>query len=114
LRLQRADRYARLRIVLPRLRTVIPKPVFIHSKVLIDERFARIGSSNFNNRFRGRHTECDLAIEASSHQQRSAMRLLNHQAIRSEAEELCYYSPLDLPLRQEEKNGQERADDGIA
>jgi phospholipase D1/2 len=43
----------------------------IHSKVMvIDDRLLRIGSANLNNRSMGTDTECDLAIEAASADQR--------------------------------------------
>lgn len=39
--------------------------VYVHSKVIVvDNRFLRIGSSNFNNRSLGFDSECDVAIEA--------------------------------------------------
>ena len=48
--------------------------VLVHSKVVvIDDRLLRIGSSNLNNRSMGLDTECDLAIEATSEAQRSAI-----------------------------------------
>lgn len=37
--------------------------------VAIDERFLRVGSSNFNHRSEGFDTECDVAVEAASEEQ---------------------------------------------
>jgi phosphatidylserine/phosphatidylglycerophosphate/cardiolipin synthase-like enzyme len=74
-RLQRADRYGRLRVFHP----VVPAAdgegdVLIHSKVMIaDDQAVRIGSSNLNNRSMGLDTECDLAIEASDAATREAI-----------------------------------------
>ena len=66
-RLKAADRHGRFRAYY----AVVPKPdggeqpVGIHSKpMIVDDRFVRIGSSNFNNRSMGVDTECDLALEA--------------------------------------------------
>jgi phosphatidylserine/phosphatidylglycerophosphate/cardiolipin synthase-like enzyme/uncharacterized membrane protein YdjX (TVP38/TMEM64 family) len=43
----------------------------MHSKVMIvDDRFLRIGSANLNNRSMGTDTECDLAIEATTQDER--------------------------------------------
>ncbi|WP_164923968.1 phospholipase D-like domain-containing protein [Sinorhizobium fredii] len=75
-RLKQADRYGRLRVVFP----VVPaadgseQEVIIHSKVVaIDERFLRVGSSNFNHRSEGFDTECDVAVEAASEAQSAAI-----------------------------------------
>jgi phosphatidylserine/phosphatidylglycerophosphate/cardiolipin synthase-like enzyme len=65
-RMKRGDRFGRLRACYPVV--ALPDgdcPIFIHAKVLIvDDKFLRIGSSNFNRRSTGLDTECDLAIEA--------------------------------------------------
>ena len=46
----------------------------IHSKVMaVDDRFLRIGSANMNNRSMGADTECDLAIEARTDRERTAI-----------------------------------------
>jgi phospholipase D1/2 len=46
----------------------------IHSKVMtVDDRFLRIGSANMNNRSMGADTECDLAVEAQSDRERTAI-----------------------------------------
>ena len=61
-RLRDADRSGRLRVVCP----VLPgdAKLSVHSKVMIvDDRFARVGSANLSNRSMGLDTECDLAVE---------------------------------------------------
>ena len=46
----------------------------IQSKVMVvDDRFLRVGSANMNNRSMGADTECDLAIEARSDRERTAI-----------------------------------------
>jgi phospholipase D1/2 len=52
-------------------------PIYVHAKVLVvDDRLVRIGSSNVNNRSMGFDTECDVAFEASTPQERAfALRL---------------------------------------
>jgi phospholipase D1/2 len=46
----------------------------IHSKVMVvDDCFLRVGSANMNNRSMGADTECDLAIEAHSDRERTAI-----------------------------------------
>jgi phosphatidylserine/phosphatidylglycerophosphate/cardiolipin synthase-like enzyme len=62
-RLAEADRHDRFRAYFP----VTPKGarVIVHSKLsIIDDRLARVGSANLNNRSGGFDSECDLAIEA--------------------------------------------------
>jgi phospholipase D1/2 len=64
--LQEKDRFGRLRAYYP----VVPgsgvHPVYVHSKVMVvDNRLARVGSSNLNDRSMGVDTECDLAVEAT-------------------------------------------------
>ena len=81
-RLREADKYGRFRAYCPRTRD--GKTIIVHSKVaIIDDRLVRIGSANLNNRSAGFDTECDMVIEASTPQQRSAIndlraRLIGH------------------------------------
>jgi phosphatidylserine/phosphatidylglycerophosphate/cardiolipin synthase-like enzyme len=67
-KLKRADRFGRLRAVYPVVASPDgDRPIFIHAKLLIvDDKFLRVGSSNFNRRSTGIDTECDLAIEAEN------------------------------------------------
>lgn len=67
-RLRRLDRYGRLRVCYPKVPglpdQVEEYSVKVHSKVLIvDGKFAKVGSSNFSNRSMSVDTECDLSIE---------------------------------------------------
>jgi phospholipase D1/2 len=49
--------------------------IMIHSKTMIvDDVLLRVGSANLNNRSFGLDTECDLAFEATSPEQRRAIR----------------------------------------
>jgi phosphatidylserine/phosphatidylglycerophosphate/cardiolipin synthase-like enzyme len=56
----------------------------VHSKVMVvDDSLLRVGSANLNNRSIGLDTECDLAIEATTPDQRNMVervrdRLLGH------------------------------------
>jgi phosphatidylserine/phosphatidylglycerophosphate/cardiolipin synthase-like enzyme len=46
----------------------------VHSKaIVVDDRLARVGSSNLNNRSHGFDSECDLAVEARTEAQRRAV-----------------------------------------
>jgi phosphatidylserine/phosphatidylglycerophosphate/cardiolipin synthase-like enzyme len=83
-RLKAADRHGRFGAYY----AVVPKPdgsehpVGIHSKLMIvDDRFVRIGSSNFNNRSMGVDTECDLAIDADRAVDRAAIRSLRNRLL---------------------------------
>ncbi len=61
--LQRIDRHGRLRLYHPE--TAGGKPIYVHAKVLIvDDRYLRVGSSNFNNRSMRLDTECDVVVSA--------------------------------------------------
>lgn len=68
-RLLQADLHGRLEVLSP----VSGKDfINVHSKVMIvDDRFARIGSANLSNRSMGMDTECDAAIEAPPEDARS-------------------------------------------
>ncbi len=83
-RLRKCDRYNRLRVYYP----VIPNgaggecQVLIHSKlIIVDDVFLRIGSSNLNNRSMGLDSECDLAIEARTEEERRTIAGLRDQLI---------------------------------
>lgn len=83
-RLRKCDRYDRLRVYYP----VIPNgaggecQLLIHSKlIIVDDVFLRIGSSNLNNRSMGLDSECDLAIEATTEEERRTIVRLRDQLI---------------------------------
>jgi phosphatidylserine/phosphatidylglycerophosphate/cardiolipin synthase-like enzyme/uncharacterized membrane protein YdjX (TVP38/TMEM64 family) len=62
--LQQADRFGRLHVYYPFVQSELNQ-VRVHGKVMIiDDRVARVGSSNLNNRSMGLDTECDITIEA--------------------------------------------------
>jgi phospholipase D1/2 len=64
--LQEKDRFGRLRVYYPVVPGFGVHPVYVHSKVMVvDNRLARVGSSNLNDRSMGVDTECDLAVEAT-------------------------------------------------
>jgi len=75
-RLRAADVFHRLRAFYPR--TAAGSTIIVHSKTsFIDDRLARVGSANLNNRSFGFDTEIELAVEAKDDEQRivlSAMR----------------------------------------
>ncbi|MGZ3273198.1 MAG: phospholipase D-like domain-containing protein [Caulobacteraceae bacterium] len=81
-RLRRADRYGRFRAYSPR--TSAGTNIIVHAKVAVfDDRIARIGSANLNNRSEGFDTECDLAVEGEDETARRGIgdfrdRLLAH------------------------------------
>ncbi len=81
-RLRAADVYGRFRAYCPL--TAGGKPIVVHSKAaVIDERIARVGSGNLNNRSGGFDTECDIAVEARSSREAAAVagfraRLIGH------------------------------------
>jgi phosphatidylserine/phosphatidylglycerophosphate/cardiolipin synthase-like enzyme/uncharacterized membrane protein YdjX (TVP38/TMEM64 family) len=61
-----ADKHHRLRIFYVRLSQKPHLSLMIHGKVMIiDDRFARVASSNLSNRSMGLDSECDLAIEST-------------------------------------------------
>ena len=65
-RLREADRHGRFAAYYPTLPGVGPQDCLkIHAKVMVvDDSFARVGSSNLANRSMGLDTECDLAVES--------------------------------------------------
>jgi phospholipase D1/2 len=72
-KLRRADRFGRLRFATPV--TEGGTDIYVHAKVLvIDDWLLRVGSSNINNRSMGLDTECDLAVEVSSANDRPDVR----------------------------------------
>ncbi len=89
-RLQKADVFGRFRAYHPR--TIAGRPIIVHAKVsIVDDRLARIGSGNLNNRSGGFDTECELGIEAQDAAQSEAItrlrdRLIGHYLGRTAAD----------------------------
>jgi phosphatidylserine/phosphatidylglycerophosphate/cardiolipin synthase-like enzyme len=81
-RLRSADVFGRLRALWPA--TAKGRTVIVHSKTSIfDDRIARVGSANLNNRSGGFDTECELAVECEEEEARLAItafrdRLVGH------------------------------------
>jgi phosphatidylserine/phosphatidylglycerophosphate/cardiolipin synthase-like enzyme len=82
-RLKRADRFGRLRVWYPQIKSDGgPQQVLVHSKlIIVDDVFIRVGSSNLNNRSVGLDTECDLAIEATSDVARDAIAHIRNRLL---------------------------------
>lgn len=71
-RLRSADIFGRFRALEPV--TGAGQTIIVHSKAMVvDDRYARVGSANLNNRSGGFDTECDLVIEAGDEIQRAAV-----------------------------------------
>ncbi len=69
-RLYKDDAFNRLRVYYPA--SAEKHPIHVHAKVMVmDDQWARVGSSNLSNRSMGLDSECDLIAEAqnSSHSQ---------------------------------------------
>ena len=73
----------RVRLVYPHVeKGNMSTDTMIHSKVMIiDDQFLRIGSANLNNRSMGTDTECDLAIDASSSEERAQILDVRHRLL---------------------------------
>jgi phosphatidylserine/phosphatidylglycerophosphate/cardiolipin synthase-like enzyme/uncharacterized membrane protein YdjX (TVP38/TMEM64 family) len=73
----------RIRLLYPRVgEGKSATDTMIHSKVMtIDDHFLRVGSANLNNRSMGTDTECDLAIEAATTEQRAAILAVRHRLL---------------------------------
>ncbi|HKT53978.1 MAG TPA: phospholipase D-like domain-containing protein [Caulobacteraceae bacterium] len=79
-RLREADVFGRFRALHPV--TAEGRPIIVHAKLmLVDDRLARIGSGNLNNRSGGLDTECEVAIEAKDRDGRAAIARLRHRLI---------------------------------
>jgi phosphatidylserine/phosphatidylglycerophosphate/cardiolipin synthase-like enzyme/uncharacterized membrane protein YdjX (TVP38/TMEM64 family) len=74
---------ARVRLVYPEVADgEQTTDTMIHSKVMvIDDAFLRIGSANLNNRSMGTDTECDLAIEATTADDRLRIAAVRHRLL---------------------------------
>ncbi len=81
-RLRKADIFDRFRAFWPA--TSGGETVIVHSKVtVIDDRVARVGSANLNNRSGGFDTECEMVVECDREEGRLAIaafrdRLVGH------------------------------------
>jgi len=70
--LRAADKFGRFRALSPS--TSGNASITVHSKVgVFDDRIVRVGSANLNNRSEGFDTECDLAIEGGSDNERRSI-----------------------------------------
>jgi len=79
-RLRAADVFGRLHTYWPVTRS--GQEVIVHSKVtIIDDRLARVGSANLNNRSGGFDTECELAVEAQNDDDRRAISALRDRLV---------------------------------
>ncbi|MBN2720084.1 MAG: VTT domain-containing protein [Proteobacteria bacterium] len=66
-RLRAADGYGRLGIYYPVIPGIEPEQFTVHSKVMVvDDLYARVGSSNLSGRSMGLDTECDLLVDGTS------------------------------------------------
>ncbi|NNJ95925.1 MAG: hypothetical protein HKP12_02065, partial [Gammaproteobacteria bacterium] len=67
--LRKADKHDRFRIYFVRLAQDPPVSLMVHAKVMvIDDCFARVGSSNASNRSMGLDSECDMVVESNEAQ----------------------------------------------
>lgn len=72
-KLREADRHRRLRLFYPQIAASPAVELMVHAKVMIiDDCFARVGSSNLSNRSLGLDSECDLAIFAETNSAEAA------------------------------------------
>lgn len=56
--------------------------VMVHAKfMIVDDRFLRVGSANFNNRSMGVDSECDLALEVQEARHRQTVREIRNQLL---------------------------------
>lgn len=82
LALRAADRYGRLRAYYPDCAGLGEQCINLHSKLMVvDDRFAEVGSANLNNRSLGYDTECDLALEAGEPRVERAIALLRNRLL---------------------------------
>jgi phospholipase D1/2 len=81
--LQQAGVADRARLVYPEVREGDRvTDTMVHSKVMIiDDRLLRVGSANLNNRSMGTDSECDLALEAHSEAERTAIRQIRARLV---------------------------------
>jgi phosphatidylserine/phosphatidylglycerophosphate/cardiolipin synthase-like enzyme len=79
-RLRAADIFGRFRAFYPLTRG--GSKIIVHSKTSVfDDRVARIGSANLNNRSFGFDTECELAVECEAAEARAAISALRDRLV---------------------------------
>jgi len=80
--LRAADRHGRLRVYYPHHAGLGEQCINLHSKLMVvDNRFAQVGSANLNNRSLGYDTECDLALEGDEPRLARAIALLRNRLL---------------------------------
>lgn len=83
-RLKRSDTHGRLRVMYATTGNAdgSSAEILVHSKlIVVDDKFARVGSSNLNNRSEGLDTECDIAFEARNDEERKAIASLRNRLL---------------------------------
>lgn len=79
-RLRSADIFGRFRAFWPA--TAKGRTVIVHSKTSIfDDRIARVGSANLNNRSGGFDTECELTVEGDDEASRLAIEVFRDRLV---------------------------------
>jgi len=79
-RLIRADAHGRLRLLYPWVGA--NQGVMVHAKLMVvDDALLRVGSANLCNRSLGLDTECDLAMEAASADQKAGVVRLRNELL---------------------------------
>jgi phosphatidylserine/phosphatidylglycerophosphate/cardiolipin synthase-like enzyme len=79
-RLRAADTFGRFRAYYPA--TPLGAKIIVHAKTSVfDDRIARVGSANLNNRSGGFDTECELAVEADGETARLAIAAFRDRSI---------------------------------
>lgn len=74
-KLQEADQFNRLRICYPHRDELGDSHISVHAKlIIIDDQLLRFGSANLSNRSMGFDSECDLAIEASTDDEKAIIK----------------------------------------
>jgi len=81
-RLQQADKHNRLRVCYPHHEELGESHISLHGKIMvIDDKLLRVGSANLSNRSMGLDSECDMVIEAKSHQQSEGISAFREQLL---------------------------------
>lgn len=73
-RLQQADEHHRLRVCYPHHEGLGDSHISLHGKIMVvDDKLLRVGSANLSNRSMGLDSECDMAVEAGTNEQRATV-----------------------------------------